>query len=518
MPIWKEWQRERLRVLLSDTGQGNCSYESVDRISRFTTVAKSMSEHTTAQTREAAQTFTAVQTGLLQRKCACGQHVIGGGTCANCSTQSNTLQRRAAHESRDANLKAAVPAIVQETLRSSGQPLDAGVRSFMEPRFGHDFSRVRVHTDERAAQSARAVNALAYTVGRDVVFGAGQYAPQTSEGRKLIAHELTHTVQQSFTNHHAVDSLSVSSANDAGEREAEQAASDISHAAPAINHAASALQLSMMPPQLQRKPEFEDPIHEPLIEGYRREQGLPLSGVDEFGRPVGPSAAQIKYGPTRRTLCPRVGTSGSREDLSAAICWGGAEPGTPLGCDFRPEQVKYLRVAQAEAASRVKRAAGIVSMSAHARANAAELAKQLFLIDPPPITQVVEVLGRLVPLLSGDTARFAGRTCADQTCQSGATVAYVTASGQLPIYICPLAFNDPSKLFQIVLHEALHWAGIDADPTTPELYCPDVDCKTPCGGADVADSWMHYLSCLGAPITVRKDFRDKIIDSVKDID
>src|SRR6185369_18043496 len=67
---------------------------------------------------------------------------------------------------------------------------------FFEPRFVHDFSRVRVHTDARAAESARAVNALAYTVGRDVVFGDGQYAPGTSGGRHTLAHELTHVLQQ----------------------------------------------------------------------------------------------------------------------------------------------------------------------------------------------------------------------------------------------------------------------------------------------------------------------------------
>jgi hypothetical protein len=66
----------------------------------------------------------------------------------------------------------------------------------MEPRFGHDFSRVRVHTDSKAAESARAVNALAYTVGRDVVFGAGQHVPGTSAGQRLLAHELAHVVQQ----------------------------------------------------------------------------------------------------------------------------------------------------------------------------------------------------------------------------------------------------------------------------------------------------------------------------------
>src|SRR5512134_563730 len=88
------------------------------------------------------------------------------------------------------------PPIVHEALRSPGQPLDAATRAFMEPRFGHDFSGVRVHTDARAAESARAVQALAYTVGRDIVFGDQRYSPQTSPGRRLLAHELTHTLQQ----------------------------------------------------------------------------------------------------------------------------------------------------------------------------------------------------------------------------------------------------------------------------------------------------------------------------------
>jgi len=89
-----------------------------------------------------------------------------------------------------------VPPVVHEVLRSPGQPIDAATRAFFEPRFGHDFSHVRVHADAKAAESARAVNAVAYTVGRDVVFEAGQYAPRTSAGRQLLAHELTHVAQQ----------------------------------------------------------------------------------------------------------------------------------------------------------------------------------------------------------------------------------------------------------------------------------------------------------------------------------
>jgi hypothetical protein len=77
-----------------------------------------------------------------------------------------------------------------------GQPLSSDLRAQFEPRFGYDFSQVRVHTDAGAAESAQSVNALAYTVGRNVIFGAGQYAPQTSTGQRLLAHELTHVVQQ----------------------------------------------------------------------------------------------------------------------------------------------------------------------------------------------------------------------------------------------------------------------------------------------------------------------------------
>jgi hypothetical protein len=77
-----------------------------------------------------------------------------------------------------------------------GQPLPQSVRTFFEPRFGRDFSRVRVHKDTQAAESAQAADARAFTTGQDVVFGAGQYAPATSEGGRLLAHELTHVVQQ----------------------------------------------------------------------------------------------------------------------------------------------------------------------------------------------------------------------------------------------------------------------------------------------------------------------------------
>lgn len=86
--------------------------------------------------------------------------------------------------------------VVNEVVRSEGLPLDNSTRAFMESRFGHNFTNVRVHTDSRATEAARAVNARAFTMGRDVVFGKGEYAPEAIQGKRLLAHELTHVLQQ----------------------------------------------------------------------------------------------------------------------------------------------------------------------------------------------------------------------------------------------------------------------------------------------------------------------------------
>lgn len=153
-----------------------------------------MSVQLQTQTKTAQRlSFLPVQTGLLQRKCACGQHTIAGAECEECRQKREGMIQRAAVDSAPVN---SVPPIVHEVLSSPGQSLDAGTRAFMEPLFGYDFSSVRVHIDRQAAQSAQAVNALAYTVGRDVVFRTGQYVPGTIEGKRLLAHELTHVVQQ----------------------------------------------------------------------------------------------------------------------------------------------------------------------------------------------------------------------------------------------------------------------------------------------------------------------------------
>jgi hypothetical protein len=120
-----------------------------------------------------------------------------------------------------------VPPIVHEVLRSPGQPLDAQARAFFEPRFGHDFSTVRIHTDTAAAESARAVNAQAYTVGREVVFAQGRYAPTTGPGRSLLAHELTHAVQQPLYLADPPSELVVACNDDSLEASARQAYAEV---------------------------------------------------------------------------------------------------------------------------------------------------------------------------------------------------------------------------------------------------------------------------------------------------
>jgi hypothetical protein len=131
----------------------------------------------------------------------------------------------------------AAPPVVQEVLRSPGQPLDVATRTFMEPRFGHSFANVRVHTDDLAAASAGAVDARAYTVGSHVAFGTGQFHPESPGGRKLIAHELAHVVQQA--DRLRPDTLRIEPARGTGERQAESMARAVAGLEIGARHAGS---------------------------------------------------------------------------------------------------------------------------------------------------------------------------------------------------------------------------------------------------------------------------------------
>jgi len=131
----------------------------------------------------------------LQRKCACA----GGTSCPECRSEDTEptvgIHRKAAPNAASDAATDGAPDDLMSHL-GPGHPLDAGLRESMETRFGHDFDGVRLHTDPRGEDAAAAVNARAFTLGPHVVFGAGEYSPDTREGTKLLAHELAHVVQQ----------------------------------------------------------------------------------------------------------------------------------------------------------------------------------------------------------------------------------------------------------------------------------------------------------------------------------
>lgn len=186
-----------------------------------------------------AATPDAASVGVMQRKCACGTHSRGAEKCPACSAQGSqrnptgnlrigapndrfereaddvadqvtrpegpvrggtgsvlqshaSLQRKISRLGGGSTRHSPVPAV----LGGRGRALDRATRDFMEPRFGHDFSGVRAHTGAEAAGLARSVQARAFTLGQDIVFGGGEYAPGTHAGQRLLAHELTHTIQQ----------------------------------------------------------------------------------------------------------------------------------------------------------------------------------------------------------------------------------------------------------------------------------------------------------------------------------
>jgi predicted chitinase len=180
---------------------------------------------------------------FLQRKCACGSSAGLTGQCAECDEERFSLQRQVAGQ----RAPAATPPIVNQVLRSPGQSLDSNIRAFMESRFGHDFSQVRVHADSRASDSARAVGAMAYTVGKDVVFQTGHYSPQTDAGRRLLAHELTHVVQQSgdAAGQQSGDAAGQQSGDAAGQQSGDAAGQQSGDVAGRIqNHPSSGLAIS----------------------------------------------------------------------------------------------------------------------------------------------------------------------------------------------------------------------------------------------------------------------------------
>lgn len=252
--------------------------------------------------------------GMLQRKCACGGS--GGADCPECHHDREQTLQRAAKQPVAAGT---APPIVHDVLRSPGQPLSRSVRAAVEPAFGRNFGHVRLHTDSRAAESARAVNALAYAVGNQVVFGAGQYQPQTAQGRHLIAHELTHTIQQGSVIHNtsAPGDLQIGQANDAYEQEAERQATQVlrGHRAPQ----------PLAQPQIGVARVQRDDAGAPDAGQQQADAGAPDAGQQQPA-PGGPPAAPQPPAVPAPVAAPPVVTGLTVVNQATAIAY--EEPGT----------------------------------------------------------------------------------------------------------------------------------------------------------------------------------------------
>ncbi|HYD82092.1 MAG TPA: DUF4157 domain-containing protein [Paucimonas sp.] len=240
---------------------------------------------------------------LLQRKCACGNNATVNGTCDGCARKKGSLQRKPANE----RTVGGWPAVVHAVLETPGQPIEAATRGVMEPHFGHDFSSVRVHTDAQASASAAAVNALAYTVGNHVVFAENRYAPQTNEGKRRLAHELAHVVQQSRNRSPLADAISMP--GDAAEVEADRAAAAVMRGDPVT------------------------PIHAEAA-GIQRDVGWAQRGDDPWGTPESPWCESPEGRSRRRREGVIFGDTLCRAADNVAVLNGAH----PSDYDFVPEE------------------------------------------------------------------------------------------------------------------------------------------------------------------------------------
>jgi hypothetical protein len=387
------------------------------------------------QTAAPAPTAPARHTGFLQRACACAH---GGEECEECHSK-RSIQRHSTAPASGSGF-AAFPQAVHETLGRRGSPLDPQTREFMGSRFGHDFSRVRVHTDEQASESARAVHAHAYTVGSDIAFRRGLYAPATSQGRALLAHELAHVVQQG-------SGTPLPSGIDGGPSDALEVAADAMAKQALAGH------------------------HQPIHRAGLR----PASGPLALLRQKAPAAKH----PTHADIVEEARAAAYlRVQVAYHRIQGAAGPGGPPGAG----DVSGAELAAVEAQLAATRLA------------------QVLLDWPNPDLGKIEsvVSGMLTGLRPAATVVTA--SAGDPRCDA-LTSAYVKDQ-KPPIYLCPNFFNGSAEeRIRHMIHESAHAAGIGQ--AKGESYCVDYDCATSCGGVNAADSWAHYVNCLsGQPADV----------------
>jgi hypothetical protein len=277
--------------------------------------------------------------------------------CDCTSREKELAMRKSAPESSPSH-ESEIPSSVHEVLKTPGEPLATQARAVFEPRFGHDFTRVRVHADPAAAESAQQIAAHAYTVGEHVVFGAGQYQPATPAGRKIIAHELTHVIQQRAAGSVAVRPARISDPHSLEERQAEAAAEGVltepSLTVPGIAHSPDRIQRTPDDSQDAEEtaqaggpgPDLDNitiPI-EPNVDGSERTEVVEAGNLEEEPEEMSSAAAplaatallQRQAKPKGRPRTPPVPTLGNcvpvRHDHAPAAPWSTLQAGFRSRC------------------------------------------------------------------------------------------------------------------------------------------------------------------------------------------
>ena len=379
------------------------------------------------------RSFTSVRSALLQRKCACGGTPGPTGECEEC--RKKRLQQKVGDKQSEMRSHSSVPSIVHEVLRSSGQPLNSSMRDFMEKRFDHDFSGVRIHADANAGESAQRVGAEAYTVGSEIVFAPGRYAPASAEGQALVAHELAHVIQQETSN-----TGTLVGEPSGAEREAEIAAAQV----------------------------LAGPVHVNLSQTGLNLAKAPQTGGGGGTKPKTDPVEQARAAAFIRVLLARDRVGGLGPPSPLAPSTGPLAP-SPMAGQPYPDIQAY------ESKQKARRYASL-----------------FFEWENPNMDQIHDILDHMLTALSPSVAVT---RAAPNDPECGSRAGYVV-NHRPPIVLCPAFFSSsPEEQIRTMVHESAHVAGIGHPKG--EGYCAVFDYSGPCpGGFDSADSWAQFVNAV----------------------
>jgi hypothetical protein len=336
---------------------------------------------------------------------------------------------------------------------------DASDRDAMAPRFGHSFAAMRVHAAPPPAPAPR---------------------------------------------------LEVGAVDAPEEREADAAAAAV--------ETGSRLHVGTSSPvRIARAPQHgTEDMHEAIARQWRREHGLPESGVDEAGQQVGPTTGALTHsgaGVAADAPCPPA------DNEMALLCLTADRADHTVTCRMSQAHLDVIAEARTAARGRLNRAVQrMTSPTPALRSLIVAQAAKSFAGHAPAYGTILSTITTMQGLLTGTNLRIEGGACNDDGCYSGGTMAYVTAAGQQPVYVCMRSFNPSvrGRLAGTLIHESAHVAGVATEDARHETYCDNAGCEADCLPPQHADAWRHFVDCIGAGLPIRTDFNRETVRSVEE--